>query len=113
MPCWLVSFIKTLTKKTIENNSRFFDATEFQPSLAITMGIGTILKSKKIILIATGENKKDAVADMIEGSVAAFSPASALQLHSDVVVVLDKLAASKLKLYDYYIQTEQSRKKLN
>lgn len=98
--------IKTLTKKTIESNSRFFDPSEFQPSLAITMGIGTILQSKKILLIVTGDNKKKAVVDMVEGPISAFCPASALQLHNNTVVVVDEAAAANLQLSEYYVHSE-------
>ena len=101
--------IKTLTEKTIENNSRFFSSSEFQPSLAITMGIGTILESKSILLIATGKKKKKAVVDMIEGPLSAMCPASSLQLHDNAVIVLDEVAASGLELCEYYLYTEQVR----
>ena len=63
---------------------------------AISMGIGTIMKSKKVLLVANGENKADAVKAMIEGPIDTACAASALQNHADVVVVLDKAAASKL-----------------
>ena len=66
------------------------------PRQAYTMGIGTIMKSKKVLLVANGENKADAVKAMIEGPIDTACAASALQNHADVVVVLDKAAASKL-----------------
>jgi glucosamine-6-phosphate deaminase len=94
--------VKTLTQKTIEDNSRFFQPEEFQPKLAITMGIKTILDSRRILLLAHGENKADAVRDMVEGPLSAFCPASALQLHKRTTILIDEAAASKLTLKGYY-----------
>ncbi len=99
--------VKTLTENTIKYNSRFFDKTEIQPKLAITMGIGTIMEAKQIILLGLGKHKSKAIADTVEGPITSFCPASILQQHSDVVVVIDEHAASELKLYDYYIHTEK------
>ena len=99
--------VKTLTQNTITNNSRFFENNEVQPSIAITMGIGTIMEAQNIILIGLGKHKSKAVADLIEGPVSSFCPGSVLQYHRNAVVVLDNLAASNLKLYDYYIHTEK------
>ena len=97
-----ITRVKTLTQKTIEDNSRFFQPDEFQPKLAITMGIKTILDSRRILLLAHGENKADAVRDMVEGPLSAFCPASALQLHKRTTVLIDEAAASKLTLKGYY-----------
>lgn len=97
-----ITRVKTLTKQTIEDNSRFFRPEEFQPKLAITMGIKTILDARRILLLAHGENKADAVRDMVEGPLSAFCPASALQLHQRTTVLLDESAASKLSLQGYY-----------
>ena len=69
---------------------------------ALTMGVGTILEARKILLIANGAKKAGTVADFIEGPVTAQVTASALQLHPDVIVVLDEPAASELKHADYY-----------
>jgi glucosamine-6-phosphate deaminase len=99
--------VKTLTQNTIKNNSRFFENNEIQPSIAITMGIGTIMEAQNIILIGLGKHKSKAVADLVEGPVSSFCPGSALQNHENALVVLDNLAASNLKLYDYYIHTEK------
>ena len=85
-----------LHKSTIEANSRFFAKADDVPKKAYTMGIGTILKAKRILVIASGEGKADIVRKMIKGSVTPGVPASALQLHPDVTVILDKAAASKL-----------------
>ena len=97
-----ITRIKTLTKQTIEDNSRFFKPDEFQPKLAITMGIKTILDARRIILLAYGENKAEAVRDMVEGPLSAFCPASALQLHQRTTILIDESAASKLSLQGYY-----------
>lgn len=88
----------TLTENTIEANARFFRNKEEVPKFAITMGIGTIMKAKKIIMVATGANKADAVLGMVEGKVIPQMPASILQLHNDVTVFCDEAAASKLHL---------------
>ncbi len=89
--------IVTLQEKTRQDNARFFDNDITQvPTHAITMGIATIMKAKKILLVATGENKADAVAAMVNGKVDVACPASVLQNHSNVVVIVDKAAASKL-----------------
>lgn len=85
-----------LTPSTIEANSRFFDSIDQVPRTAITMGIGTILEAKRIILMASGDAKADAVAKSIEGDVDESMPASALQRHREVTYVLDSKAASKL-----------------
>ncbi len=89
--------IVELQERTRKDNARFFDNDINQvPTHAITMGIATIMKAKKVLLVATGENKADAVKAMIEGTPDVSCPASALQNHEDVVVILDKAAASKL-----------------
>ncbi|NFN85833.1 glucosamine-6-phosphate deaminase [Clostridium sporogenes] len=87
-----------LDKKTIESNSRFFSSKDEVPTRAISMGIKTILHSKKIILLACGQNKADAIFKTIKGKITPNVPASILQLHKDVVVIVDKEAASKLDL---------------
>ncbi len=94
--------IKTLTQQTIDDNSRFFKAGEKVPTYAITMGVGTILEAKKIILLSNGEGKASAIADAIEGPVTSMCTASALQLHEQVIYYLDTAAASKLKMRDYF-----------
>lgn len=85
-----------LTQSTINANKRYFSSTEVVPSRAISMGINSIMPSKKIVLMAYGEEKADAVKKMIEGPITAEVPASALQEHDNIVVILDKAAASKL-----------------
>ncbi len=93
--------IKTLTRSTREANARFFRRAEEVPRLAITMGIGTILRAQEVVLLAYGPGKAAAAAAMIEGPLSAACPASALQWHRKVTVVLDEAAASRLTLRDY------------
>lgn len=94
--------IKTLTRSTREANARYFDAFDDVPRLAITMGIGTIMRSDEIVLLAYGEGKAEVAAKMIEGPISAACPASILQMHRKVTVVLDEAAASSLALRAYY-----------
>ena len=84
-----------LTESTIEANKRFFASVDDVPRQAVSMGSGTIMKAKKILLIACGEDKADAVAKSFFGPVTPEVPASILQLHSDVVVIADTAALSK------------------
>ena len=86
----------TLKESTRQDNARFFDSIDEVPTQAITMGIATIMKAKKILIIASGENKADAVSKMINGPITTDMPASVLQNHDDVVVIIDEKAASKL-----------------
>lgn len=104
--------VKTLAQKTIADNSRLFAPGEFQPQLAMTMGIATILDAKRVLLLATGKNKAQAVAQMIEGAIMAKCPASALQLHESVTVLLDEAAASSLQDKDYYQFVQEQNTKL-
>jgi glucosamine-6-phosphate deaminase len=94
--------VKALVKQTIEDNARFFDNVVDVPRFAITMGVGTILEARKILLIASGEKKAEVCAQFIEGPVTSQITATALQLHNYATVVLDKEAASKLKRTEYY-----------
>jgi len=94
--------IKTLTKQTIDDNARFFGEGEKVPSYAITMGVGTILEAKRIILLANGEGKAEIVAKAIEGPVTSMNTASALQLHKQVTFYLDTAAASRLAMREYF-----------
>lgn len=88
--------VKTLTRETIEDNARFFAEGEQQPHLAITMGIGTIMEARLVVLLATGESKAAAVRAMVEGPVSAWCPASMLQMHPACVVIVDEDAAGHL-----------------
>ncbi len=104
--------LKTLTEQTIKDNARFFDSAHEVPRFAITMGVGTILEARKIILVANGKKKADIVAEFIEGPITSQVTASALQLHRDVLVILDEEAGSKLKRADYYRWILEQKKKL-
>lgn len=101
--------IKTLARQTIQDNARFFDKLEDVPIYAITMGVGTIMEARRIVLLASGESKAEAIALAIEGPVTSMITASALQLHSDTVCYLDRAASGRLKNVDYYdwIQAKQ------
>lgn len=85
-----------LSPSTIEANSRFFDKPEDVPTRAISIGIASIMKSKTIVLMAYGEQKADAIERMVNGPVTEDLPASILQKHPDVVIIVDEAAASKL-----------------
>jgi len=104
--------VKTLSQSTIEANKRFFNEDEFQPYLALTMGIGTILDSRHLLLLATGENKASAVRAMIEGPLSAMVPASALQQHVNASIIIDQAAAAQLSLKKYYQWSERQRSML-
>ena len=85
-----------LTESTIEANARYFASIEEVPTQAVSMGIKTILSAKKVVLLASGEAKAEAVRLMLEGEPTADVPASLLQLHPDVTVIVDEAAASQL-----------------
>jgi glucosamine-6-phosphate deaminase len=94
--------IKTLAKQTIDDNARFFDSPGEVPVYAITMGVGTILEARKLVLVANKKSKASAGAAAIEGPVTSMITASALQLHPDAMIFLDDESASELKMRDYY-----------
>ncbi|MGF0111199.1 glucosamine-6-phosphate deaminase [Streptococcus sp. SGI.013] len=85
-----------LTPSTIEANARFFDNPEEVPKQAISMGIANIMAAKTIVLMAYGREKADAIKATVEGPVTEDVPASVLQNHDDVVLIIDEAAASKL-----------------
>lgn len=89
------SFMVELTESTIAANSRYFPDGDM-PRQALTMGIASIMRAKKIVLIAMGEAKAQAVFDMVKGPVTPACPASVLQNHPDAVILLDKSAAGLL-----------------
>src|SRR5690606_26099636 len=88
--------LKTLAPETILDNARFFGSADAVPRLAVTMGVGTILESRQCLLLATGEHKAKAIRNTIEGPVTAQVTASALQLHRDVIAVVDQEAGRLL-----------------
>lgn len=85
-----------LTESTIEANKRFFASADDVPRQAYTMGIGTIMKAKKILLIVSGEDKAEILAKAFYGPITPEVPASILQLHDDVILVADRAAMSKM-----------------
>ena len=85
-----------LTERTIDANARFFATRDDVPRQAFTMGIGPIMAAKKILLIASGEEKAEAVYNTICGAVDPHCQGSILQLHPDVVMVADEAALSKV-----------------
>ena len=85
--------IISLTDNTIEANARFFDNIDDVPRKAITMGVGGIMKAKKIILIASGESKAEAIKGIFSGKITTANPATMLQMHRDVTIIVDEAAA--------------------
>lgn len=94
--------VKTLAPRTRDDNARFFDDPADVPIHCITQGIGTILEARRLVLVAQGAAKADAIARAVEGPMSSFCPASALQQHPAAMVIVDVEAASKLQLADYY-----------
>lgn len=88
-----------LTKDTIKANSRFFDSIEDVPTKAVTMGMADIFSAKKIILLANGEKKADAIKNLLKGNYISMThPASLLKLHNDVTLIVDEEAYSKVEV---------------
>lgn len=90
-----LTHLTDLTPETIAANSRFFESEADVPRRALTMGMGTILRARKILLLATGTAKADAVATLCSGKLTTSCPASLLNLHDDVTVICDRAAAAK------------------
>ena len=90
--------VTPLTESTIKANSRFFDCIDDVPKTALTMGLGQIMKARKIILVASGKSKADAISRLLHGKITTECPATMLQMHNDVTVIIDKVIAEKLKL---------------
>ncbi len=98
--------IKTLTRQTRIDNARFFgDDIESVPTHCLTQGLATIMEARHLILVATGRSKSEAVHYLVEGAVSALWPATILQHHPHVTVLLDEAAARRLQLIDYYRET--------
>jgi glucosamine-6-phosphate deaminase len=88
--------VKTLTEKTRKDNARFFKSMNDVPKYSLTMGVGTIMDSREILLLANGAGKADAVKAAVEGPMTAQCPASVIQLHQKTFVIVDKDASAKL-----------------
>jgi glucosamine-6-phosphate deaminase len=101
--------VTSLTEETISDNSRFFDNPEDVPRFAVTMGIASILEARQLLFMANGENKADVVAAALEGPISVSVTASAMQLHPDVVAIVDEPAAGRLRRRDFYLWQEQNR----
>lgn len=94
--------VKTLAESTRRDNARFFSSLDEVPVHCITQGLGTVLDSRHLILLAFGAHKADAIAAAVEGPVSASLPASVVQLHPHVTVLVDEPAATKFNHGDYY-----------
>ena len=94
--------IKTLTARTRSDNARFFGSAESVPIHVITMGVGTIMDARQVLMLAFGESKAKAIADAVEGPVMAMNPASILQMHPVAKCLIDEPAAAKLSRLEYY-----------
>lgn len=92
-----VTHLVTLDEDTVDANSRFFNNIEEVPRKAISMGIKTIMNSKKILLLASGEEKAEIVYQMVYGKITPEIPVTVLQLHPDVTILLDKAAAKQIE----------------
>jgi glucosamine-6-phosphate deaminase len=90
-----LTHLTKLTDSTLAANARFFSEDEVMPTAALTMGMGTILRAKKIMILANGASKAEAIATLMSGKVTTSCPASFLNLHDDVVVICDRAAISK------------------
>lgn len=102
--------IKTLTRQTRIDNARFFGGDiDAVPTHCLTQGLGTIMEARHVILVATGRGKAEAVHHLVEGSVSALWPATILQHHPHVTVLLDEAAAGRLQLIDYYRETYRAK----
>ena len=98
--------IKTLTHQTRMDNARFFGgAIDKVPTHCLTQGLGTIMEARHIILVATGKHKAEAIHQLAEGAVSAMWPATILQHHPHVTLLIDDAAARRLQLADYYRET--------
>ncbi|GAA3803987.1 glucosamine-6-phosphate deaminase [Nocardioides panacisoli] len=94
--------IKTLTERTRRDNARFFGGPEEVPRHVLTQGLGTILRARHLLLLATGAGKAEALAAAVEGPLTAQCPASVLQLHPHVSVLADEAAAAGLARLEHY-----------
>ena len=94
--------VKTLHPQTVQDNARFFGSSGEVPRLVLTQGLGTIVEARHLVLLATGAQKAEAVAALVEGPLAAVCPASVLQWHPRATVICDDAVAALLKHREYY-----------
>ena len=103
------TWVKILSEQTIRDNSKYFEKVDDVPRHVVTMGIATIMESGHCLLLANGSKKGDAIKKMIEGPISASCPASILQMHPRVTVVIDEEAALLLTLKDHYKWVEKNK----
>ncbi|WP_104087999.1 glucosamine-6-phosphate deaminase [Cryobacterium sp. N19] len=102
--------VKTLAEQTRRDNARFFDGdVAAVPIHCLTQGLGTIMEARHIVLVGTGLGKAEAIHQLVEGPVSALWPATVLQHHPHVTVLVDDAAASRLQLADYFRYTYAHR----
>ena len=101
--------VGVLTQQTRKDNARFFDDDLSKvPTHCLTQGLGTIMEARQLCLVATGKNKAKAVAQLVEGAVSAFWPATIMQMHPNASVFVDEEAASELTMIDYYREVSRA-----
>lgn len=89
--------VTSLAQSTIEANARFFNSIDEVPTKALSMGVGHIMKAKKIVLLVKGEDKAEAIKGLLSGNITTDNPATFLQMHKDVTVIIDKAMAKAIK----------------
>ncbi|MCK5327746.1 MAG: glucosamine-6-phosphate deaminase [Candidatus Latescibacteria bacterium] len=97
----------TLTEETVQDNARFFETEEEVPRFAITMGVGTILETRKCLVLASGAKKAGIIAEAVEGPITSQITASALQMHPDTVVIVDEEASTGFARRGFYTYSER------
>lgn len=105
--------VKTLAHETVEDNARCFAEGETVPRFVLTMGIGTLMEARLIILNSSGKSKQDAIRATVEGPVTSMVPGSALQLHPNVKLILDEDSSSLLSKKDYYRYVYENKGRVN
>jgi glucosamine-6-phosphate deaminase len=89
--------VTSLAQSTIEANSRFFNSIDEVPTKALSMGIGQIMKARKVLLLVKGEDKAEAIKELLNGNITTKNPATFLQMHRDVTIIIDEAMANKIK----------------
>ncbi|MFT0846585.1 glucosamine-6-phosphate deaminase [Actinomycetaceae bacterium L2_0104] len=102
--------VEALAKQTVKDNARFFDDDPSKvPATCITQGLGTIMEASILLLVAFGENKAEAIAQLAEGPISAKWPATIMQMHPEVYILTDAPAASRLEFVELYKERWQLR----
>lgn len=104
--------VKTLMKETVEDNARCFDEGEMVPRFVLTMGIGTLMEARQIVLMSSGVKKQEAIRLTVEGPVTATVPGSALQLHPDVKLIVDEESSALLSKREYYRYVYENKERV-